>query len=318
MASHSAWSEDQLKVLAQTFPAITNLTIGRCRLPSLQSLFPSFWRDLTDINLSQSNITSWDQLTPLDQLPNLVKITLCRNPLSHIPEFSASYTGFQKLSILNLKMCTINDMISVHNLNGLPALVRLKMADTAIHVKFQENFRMLAVSYLPKLRYFNEGLVKDRERVTLERQFLRDFCDPGNEHEHRNRSNPSLLDLLSDEEEALNRTVFTRLFAAHGIVHKFAEVNLAPPVDALINFELEGLETVQKRVPVKWTVKRLKAHVAKVFNITVSDYQLWFGDHEIMHVQGPTLLKYDNLKLHYVGFKDNDIVFIRPKKVPRC
>lgn len=316
MASHTAWSEDQLIVLAQTFPALTALAIGRCRLPALQPIFENYWQGLTELNISQSNLTSWEQLSALEHLPALNKLTICRNPLSQIPEFSRTYSGFLSLTSLNLKLCNINDMISVHNLNGLPALTRLKMSDTMIHVKFQENFRMMAVSYLPKLRYFNGGLVKDRERVSLERQFLRDYCDPANEYEHRCRSVPSLLDLLSEEEESLNRQVFARLFGVHGIVHKFAEVNLAPPIDALINFEIEGQEAVQHRIPVKWTVKQLKIQLAKLFSIAISEYSLLYGDHEIMHVKGLELLKFDNFKLHTVGFKDNDIVYIRSKRKP--
>jgi hypothetical protein len=313
MASFATWTEEQLLILAQVFPSVTILALGRCRLPSVGLIFSSYWQSLTEVNISQSNIASWEQVTPFENLPCLVKLTMCRNPLAHIPEIPPTYAGFRTLKTLNLKANSINDMLSIHCLNGLPALTNIKLADVTAHVKFQENFRMMAVCYLPKIRYFNGSLVKDRERVTLERQFLRDFCEPEHEDRHRSRSLPSLLDLLSPEEEALNREIFSRLFLTHGIVHKFAEVNLAPPVDALISLELEGAEAVQLRVPVKWTVKQLKAKVGKMLGITVGDYQLFYGDHEIMHLSGLEPLKFDNYKLHYVGFKDNDIVIIRPK-----
>jgi hypothetical protein len=109
----------------------------------------------------------------------------------------------------------------------------------------------------------------------------------------------------------VNTLVFNRLIEKHGLVHKFAEVNLTAPTSATILIEVEDGRSETQTVSLKWTARELKELVSVLFDIPKSVQKLYYGDHEALSVFGFDLIRFDSIPLSRMGFKDNDILQVK-------
>lgn len=310
--SSNRFSRDQLSRICESFPNLENLVLKECVLPSLDSIFPGLFMNITSLNLNNAGIQEWQEIRILGEMPCLNSLKIARNPIKEIDEMENG-KHFKTLKYINLEETGLNCLKSVHNLNALPALVNIRIGNTPLQMRFQEHFYNIVVSYLEKIEYFSGGLIKERSRVTAERQFVRDFNDEQNPGTHISQGDNRnwLVNAISTSEIPINMQVFTKLFEKHGLVYKFADVNLAPPTSAAILIELEDGRQENQVVSLKWTVRELKELVSVLFNIPTRVQKLYYGDHEALSVYGFDLLRFDNIPLSRIGFKDNDILQVR-------
>jgi hypothetical protein len=310
--SGNTFSIDQLKCMSDSFPGVENLVLKECILPQLDSIFQNFFSNVSSLNLNNAGIQEWRDIRILGDLPNLSSLKLSRNPIQEIDEMEFG-SRFKALKYINLEETLLNCLKSVHNLNALPELANVRIGNTPLNMRFQEHFYNIIVSYLERIQYFSGGLIRERGRAGAERQFVREFNDennPGN-HISQGEGRNWIINSLLPSEIPVNTLVFNRLFEKHGLVHKFAEVNLTAPTSATILIEVEDGRSETQTVSLKWTARELKELVSVLFDIPKSVQKLYYGDHEALSVFGFDLIRFDSIPLSRMGFKDNDILQVK-------
>ena len=240
-------STEKLETISKTFPDISSLVLrGSVITPSL--LFENSFKNVVKLNLAGCKIRNFSDLNGLGSYSSLTDLKLCSNPIDKI-QYSG---GFESLKKLNLEGTLINELVSVYNLNLFPVLTELRIAETPLVGRLKDHSRKILVCYFSKATKINGGLVDAKERSLHERQFIRDFSDPKNSREHVTKDEyiSKLLGFsLESYEIETNQMIFNMLFNIHGIVQKFAEVNLAPPTSALLIFETDDGRKESKEVP---------------------------------------------------------------------
>jgi len=302
-------SESGMKAISASFPNVTNL-VNRRTVQDFSGIFRDSFRNVVKLNLAYCSIFEFSQLEAVGSLENLEWLKLCYNLLVSIGE---NQTGFPKLRKLNLEETKVHSLVSLKNLNTFPELNEVRMRSTPLAERFGDHFRKMMVAYLPKVSIVNGGKVSEKEREKEERQFVRDFSDPNEQSSYVCVEESDIQLLVLPEEKDVNVGVFEVLYGKHGVVHKFAEVDLSLPKEALVHFKTEEGQQESHTVPLHWQVKNLKMLVKGIFGIEIKDQKLFYGDHEVMQGLGLEPLRFDNVPLSRLGFKDNDEVLVRKK-----
>mmetsp|Transcript_29402 Transcript_29402/g.29137 ORF Transcript_29402/g.29137 Transcript_29402/m.29137 type:complete len:247 (-) Transcript_29402:224-964(-) len=229
---------NHLRTIAQTFPGTISFVLCDTR-EDFTPIFQSCFQNLRTLNLHNACINDFSQILNLENLKNLSELIASSNPIHKIPTFTT--TGFESLKLLNLEETEIDDLESINNLNSFPALKELRIGSTALAFRFKDRFRQILIAYLPNCDCINGGAVDSAERTTAERNFVREFSDPEENDKHIDfQAENSLASSLIPVEYECNIQLFNRLFEKHGVVHKFAEINLAPPTEVLLHFQLKN------------------------------------------------------------------------------
>ncbi|XP_067009262.2 leucine-rich repeat-containing protein 23-like [Anabrus simplex] len=122
------------------------LTTARIRFPTLESLY-----------LAENKI---EKLVDFQFLVNLRTLHLRDNPLSNLDGFSEKMAS---LSYLNLRKCNIQDMNEFKKLAILPMLDKLVISENPFIEEMEEDYKSTVLSFLPKLKRLNKGLVQQYE-----------------------------------------------------------------------------------------------------------------------------------------------------------
>lgn len=299
---------EKLKIVSKTFPDLVSLEFRGSLINLPETFTDGSFSTISKLNLAYCKIKDFSELEILSTYPSLSEIKLCNNPITsiHYPG------GFMTLKKLNLEGTNINDLATLYLLNQFPILTEIRLGNTPLSSRAKSHLRKLLVSYLPRATKLNGGLVIEKERTSHERQFIRDFSDPNNSTSHssdleylRKLIGFSLL----EEEVTPNVEVFNRLFTLHGIVHKFAEISLAPPTKANLIFEVEDGRKELKTVPLNMTVGNLKKLCEKLFEIPTKSQKLLYLDSEVP-MMGLELLRFENKLLRNYKMKDDDVIKI--------
>lgn len=294
-------NEKELKVVSDCFPEVEMLVLGSLKT-NFTSVFDECFVNIKSLHLPQSNVTSPEDLLMLAKLPFLEELILAGNDLEAIPELEDS--DFRKLKELNLENTLVSSLHCINNLNSLESLKHVRLNNTPVQNRLSSQFRTILISYLPKVSILNGGHIDSHERTTAERQFLRDFSDPEDPSLHKPEKP------LVSSEHSLNAKVFEVVLGKRGVVYKFAEVNLAPPKEAMVVFRTEETEE-QYCVPLNWKLPNLKKMLEKIYGIPSEEQELWYGDHEVIFALGFQLLDNPKKKLWELKFKDEDIVLVK-------
>ena len=263
------------------------------------------------MNLAYCKIRNFQDIISLSTYPNLAELKLCNNPIETL-EYNS---GFLSLKKLNLEGTLLNNLSFVDILNQFPVLTEIRLGNTPLTTRLKDHMRKIMIAYLHKATKVNGGYVDAKERILHERQFIRDFSDPDDSKEHVS-SSEYLLKLLGfhleDSEVDSNKKKILMHLQNHGRVHKFAEVNLAPPTTANLIFETEDGRKETKEVPLGWKVLNLKKLCQNLFGIPEKQQKLYYLDSEVP-ILGMEMLRFDNKVLRTLKMKDNDVIVIRLK-----
>ena len=299
-------SAEKLKIVSKTFPELVSLEFRGTLLNIPETFSDGSFSTISKLNLAYCKISDFSEMEALSSYPVLQEIKLCNNPVT-----SVNYAGgFMTLKKLNLEGTQINDLSTIYMLNQFPALTEVRFGNTPLSSRTKSHLRKLLVSYLPRATKLNGGIVNEKERTSHERQFVRDFSDQSNSASH----SPDLEYLrklvgfsLLEEELGPNIEVFNRLVVLHGIVHKFAEISLAPPTKANLIFEVEDGRKELKTVPLNMTVGNLKKLCEKLFDIPTKNQKLLYLDSEVP-MMGLEMLRFENKLLRNYRMKDDDVI----------
>ncbi|CAG9327182.1 TBCEL_2 [Blepharisma stoltei] len=302
----------EMRIMSKTFPNIETLVLRASRIDFIE-VFRDCFQNVTRLNLGKCDIREFSQIEALSVMENLQELKLYNNPIAEIINVS-HLDGFKKLKRLNLSFTQIRDLQSIYNLNSFPVLTELRINDSTFSERFKEHARKILINYLQNIEEINGSKVSVKERTTAERQFLRDFSDPADISRHvMQPTKETLFEWLIPEEIPTNIQVFDKVHSKHGNVLKFAEVNLAPPTEALVHIRLEEGESQDHVVSLSWKVRDLKTLCERIYGIPKSEQKLFYGDHEVMEHLGFDLLRFDNQNLSALNLKDNDVILVRRK-----
>lgn len=299
----------KLAIISRTFPELNSLVFRGSVLNIPETFLNNTFSNIIKLNLAYCRICDFDDLAQLSNFENLAELKLCNNPIGKIEYRS----GFLKLKKINVEGTQLVDLVSASQLNIFPSLTEIRMGNTPLSQRLGEHLRKVLMAYLQKATKINGGYIDAKERANHERQFIRDFSEPGNLNEHVTNIEyiMKLLGFHLDEQELeVNKNIFQILLKTHGTVHKFAEVNLAPPTIANLIFETEDGRKEVKEVPLGWKVVNLKKLCQNLFNIPQAKQKLYYLDHELP-IYGMELLRFDNKVLWTLKMKDNDVILVR-------
>ena len=307
----SNFPPEKFEVINKNFPNLATLELrgSTINVPAVFSV-PSF-ENLIKLNLAYCKIRNFQDIEALNSYSKLAELKLCNNPIETI-EY---HGGFLSLRKLNLEGTKLNNLSHVDNLNLFPALTEIRLGNNPLAKRLNNHLRKMMVSYLYKATKINGGIVDSKERTLHERQFIRDFSDPDNSNEHSNSSEylGKLLGFQLEKTEIdINKRIYLSHLQAHGTVHKFAEVNLAPPTTANLIFETEDGRKETKEVPLGWKVVNLKKLCQGLFGIPENQQKLFYLDSEIPII-GMEILRFDNKVIRSIRMKDNDVIMVRVK-----
>ena len=230
-----------------------------------------------------------------------------------IPE---GFEGFNSLVLLNLEDTAINNWNDMYAL-GQIQLKELRISNVPLSSRFGDMFRNMVVSYIQSLDKLNGGgSITSTDRKTCERAFIREFRDNENCSvqctPEQAESEGTALTLLTAEEQILNAKVYTTCFEKWGEVFKFAEVDLAPPTEARLNFHTEDERQQTETVLLSWTVKELKKLVKTIFGIPIAQQVLYYEDQDLKEGThgGLDMLREGTRTLLSYRMKDGDGIMI--------
>ena len=167
-------------MIGSCFPNLENLVLQDSR-SDLTPVITENFGQISQLDLSNCQLANFVQMMVLASLPQLVELKLCNNPLGELAPVSQ---GFEALKTLNLEGTQVNRLHSLDHLNTMPALKELRLSKTPLTERFGKLLRLMVTSYMPLLAEFNGGTISDRERCSSERQFVREFSDPGQPFQH--------------------------------------------------------------------------------------------------------------------------------------
>ncbi|GMS97401.1 hypothetical protein PENTCL1PPCAC_19576, partial [Pristionchus entomophagus] len=169
------WDKDRMKSFGFSSP-----------LPSL----------LTLIDIEDNDITAFDDIRPLGDLPNLAKLSLVRCHLRSVR--IASPSSFPRLHTLNLKGNEISDWESIGQLRQLRSLATLYIDFEKFHAEFGMDPREVIVAKLPSLKNLERCELSVIERRSAEIRYLNKYSSLA---EERKREENHEEDLKRLEKE---------------------------------------------------------------------------------------------------------------------
>ena len=296
-------------MILTVFPNLIRLEVRDSTLPSLSNVAGVGLSVVENVNLSGCSLSSWEEVAWLCSVPNLATLKLCFNPLSAIPT-PLSEPFFPQLRMLNLEETALDSLVHLSNLDTFPNLTDLRLTKTPLAYRFGEAFRMMVIAHLPKVWHLNGGEVDLEERVSLERNFVREFArESGAEEHYREGEREGLAGMLLPEEYPVNSSTFTRLFSAHGPVHKFASVDLTPPTSLSLTLQhSSGSHTLS--VPYTLTVAELLEICHDHFQIPLEKLHLF----KKLNALYKTKLEPDGALLSSFRLADGDTVVVEKEK----
>jgi hypothetical protein len=169
-----SWPE--AAVLAQKFPALTDMTASRNELASLGlQIFPS---GLKSMDISNNGFTSLDHLVGLSTLHNLHSIIIKHNPISlaiSTEEATVEFPSIVEIDMAHSEVASWSFISQVTNvfpgmrhlrIAGAPLFQSLRSADDK-PLKTEDGY-MLTVARLPQLKTLNFSPITDKERLNSE------------------------------------------------------------------------------------------------------------------------------------------------------
>lgn len=264
-------------MILSTFPQVIRLELRNSVLPDLRAVASSGLTVVENVNLSGCQLLHWEDAAWICSLPNLNTLKLCSNPLTAfpVPRPDVIEPFFPKLRMMNIEETALDSLTSLSDLSTYPNLTDLRVTKTPLAYRFGEDFRMLVIAYLPMIQHLNGGEVDEEERVSLERNFVREFArESGAEEHYREGEGEGLAALLKPEEYPINTSTFQRLFSLHGPVFKFASIDLSPPTSLTLTLQ-HPPNSLTLDFPLTLTISELKFLCHERFNVPLRQLKLY-------------------------------------------
>ncbi|CAO3577068.1 unnamed protein product [Absidia cylindrospora] len=241
-------------------------------------------KKLKCINLEDNCIQNWNQVDHLGLLPNLETLFLNGN---QIPSITPTPNTFNKLAVLRVDRNQLHHWDSFDILDRLPALVKLRCHENPLFKDLHvEEVAAQLVGRIHGLTTLNGNTISDRERIDLERFYLKLCTRDGDTHDMIATKNPRFSDLCRVHGEpdigqgknpvgmttttTLNQRLMTitlshlPLTSEQDLFQRHQNNDLPPPT-----------YTLTKRVLATMIVRSLRHVIQKLFGIPASQQHLY-------------------------------------------
>ena len=248
--------------------------------PKLQRLF-----------IGHNKLSQWQDFHTLGSVfPSLRSLMAASNPLVLVPLLDKDQSPFPLLSVLNLNNTLIDSWDSVDHLSSLPCLAELNILNVPVGRDVEGKVRRFeAICRLPQLHMLNKSSISVEEREDAERWMVRNYKDS---HDHLPPTYPTLV-------------------AKHGPLNPLADVSLAPPCDADLEFHIDGKDPAVHRISLYQSTYQLKVWLSKkITGIPPSSMTLFYGDIEASEVYGLEEMRHNSKSLHSYRMKSGDCIYV--------
>ncbi|KAI7888706.1 CAP Gly-rich domain-containing protein [Mucor mucedo] len=173
----TTWKE--IDALAEQLPLLQDLQLGSNGISELGTM--RGLQNLVSLNLEENHIADWSQVATLGALPKLEVLFLNDNELKSVEYIRDT---FKQLRFLRLENNQISNMSSLDALDGYPSLTKLRCkANPMFSGLTPELETTQIVGRIGRLTTVNGNTVTRRERVDLERFYLKSCTVDGVTHE---------------------------------------------------------------------------------------------------------------------------------------
>ncbi|KAI8060555.1 hypothetical protein BC940DRAFT_350534 [Gongronella butleri] len=297
---------DQVVALQPFVPQLEDLQLSGNQLATLTPLH--HLPHLQCLNLEHNNLTDWHQVNALTTLPRLHTLFLNNNQLTSIELLPDT---FREIVFLRVDHNQLTEWHHIDQLDALPQLNRLRCHDNPVSKGLPlEEAMAQVVGRVHGLTTLNGNTISPKERVDLERFYLKVCTRDGQTHDEIKKKHPRYSALCrvhgepdlvtqgaSKSGAALNqRLVSITLCSIPGVTA--ADLQQDNVLD-------RATKTVTKRVLVTMTVRSLRSIIQKLFGISAAQQELYVIQ------QGMVMDLNDELRdLKFYGIAQGDAVYI--------
>uniref|UniRef100_A0A7S4FHY2 Ubiquitin-like domain-containing protein n=1 Tax=Eutreptiella gymnastica TaxID=73025 RepID=A0A7S4FHY2_9EUGL len=160
----------QVEALAQHLPQLEELHLESNRMTKLPTEGRMLFPTLQVMNLTDNAITSWDDLTVLETLPQLHTLVLNQNKLSTIITPKDTYTSLTSLSIAENP---ISEAVALNALGAFLGPLQSLRISPLVEGLSSVQSRMMIVPRLPQLVTLNGSKITPKERSDSQKHYLK-------------------------------------------------------------------------------------------------------------------------------------------------
>ncbi|XP_028407630.1 tubulin-specific chaperone E-like [Dendronephthya gigantea] len=271
--------------LQEVHASFNNINSLRCKL-DLSSL-----SCLCKLNLEGNNLSNWDELFLLNEIPHLEVLVVSDNPLGDVSfpgDIMESADIFPWLKSLALMNTMISSWSSINQLNRLQVLgvLTLKCCPLVSGMS-QYDARQELIARIAKCGTLNGSDVTVKERLAAERAYIKKY---GQEY-LASGGNTNISQSNMDSRFLIKHPKYMSLLQSHGIPDGLGSSpsNVNTLKSSLIVVTIKCVtdidrQSVTKKLPGSMTIAKLKGLLQRIFKVPPSSQILSYvdkSDHEI-------------------------------------
>ncbi|XP_041353725.1 tubulin-specific chaperone E-like [Gigantopelta aegis] len=268
------------------------------------------------LNLECNDISQWDEILKLADLPNLKTLIISDNNIEKIYFPNVAKNGkttmFRSLELLLVNNNRISEWSSINELNKLYSLTEVQLrGNPLMSTNSDETVRQLLIAKIGGLQTCQKTQVLAKERRGAEIDYLKRFGPDwvkagGNEDSAKNNVSPEFL-----QQHPRYMELIQKLGAPEESEMKPESTKLK---DHLVHIKITCPDhpdkgTVQKKLPQTMTVQKVKALAKRLFKIHAADVTVSYVSHRM---EGPEIELDNELKqLYFYSIENDDILQVK-------
>lgn len=286
---HLNWQ--QVLTLSLTFSGLHQLHASFDNINDLKFGDVSSLNCLYKLSLEGNNLSSWDDVVLLHELPCLEILILSENPLGNVSfpgEVNEATDVFSKLKSLSLMKTMVSNWSCVDQLNRLQALemLALKYCPLVSGVS-QYDARQELIARVARCSTLNGSDVTIKERKAAERAYLKKY---GQEW-LASGGNTGTAKMQVDSNILMKHPRYMFLLKVHGVPDGIgtssASTNALKSSLIVVTIKCvndQDRQPITKKLPATMTISKLKGLLQRIFKVPPTNQVLSYvdpNDHEV-------------------------------------
>ncbi|CAO0790916.1 unnamed protein product [Mucor circinelloides] len=272
-------SWQHIDILSKALPQLQDLQLGGNELSRLGKMeFPK----LKCLNLEDNVINDWSsEINKLsDSLPSLEVLYLNDNQIKSIQITTNSM--FPNLRFLRIERNLVDNWNSLNELNKLPNLTKLRCKENPIFKDLEKELEAAQiVGRIKNLSNVNGNTLTNRERIDLERYYIKSCIKDGSTHEEIAAIHPRYNELCAEHGQPDLQTSIAHTSTA--LKDRLISITLTtrniPSVDEIMSITQKkdlppACTSVSKKFLRTMTIRNVKHMIQKLLKIPAAKQQL--------------------------------------------
>ncbi|KAG2220549.1 hypothetical protein INT45_004155 [Circinella minor] len=269
----TTWS--QIIKLEPLLPKLEDLQLGENQIKSITNLRADQFQQLKWINLENNHIRQWKDIESLGNLKSLEILYLNGNKIPNIEPISEGM--FSNLIFLRIEDNLLSQWSSWDMLNVLPSLKKLRSKGNPLFKETNaEDFAPHVVGRVKGLTVIDGNTLTGRERMDLERYYLKLCTRDASTHEEISKIHPRYKELCDAHGEPELSTKSEKATLSNRLIGVTLTHRSSLPLETKSKIELEDpIKTVDKRLLATMLIRNLRNIIQKLFRIPASRQRLY-------------------------------------------